>query len=248
MKSVQAKKLFALLTLLCGVWMLTACNSGGGGGDDDPPGPPGRVFLANASYSVAQNQAEVLVTVSRSSGATAAVSVNYATANGTAIAGSDYTLTSGTLSWAADDASDKTISIPIAEADPYTGTKNFTLALSAGDGDHNAAVATPDTATISIFGLYVPPTACGYATPSATALSTTGQCYDPVNLSSADGLSEHPAIAVAPPSLVGGEGRVFVVWEDDEKGQKAILFSQSKDYGATYFADPDAEEADKETK
>ena len=46
------------------------------------------------------------VTVSRSAGPRA-VSVQYATSDGTATAGSDYTAASGTLNWADGDGADK---------------------------------------------------------------------------------------------------------------------------------------------
>ena len=68
-------------------------------------------------------------TVNLSAASTQTVSVNYATANGTATAGSDYTATSNTLSFAPGQTS-KTISVPIVGNTLAEGSENFTLNLS----------------------------------------------------------------------------------------------------------------------
>ncbi|NEQ23451.1 MAG: hypothetical protein F6K28_30715, partial [Microcoleus sp. SIO2G3] len=68
-------------------------------------------------------------TVNLSAASTQTVSVNYATANGTATAGSDYTATSNTLSFAPGETS-KTISVPIVGNTFAEGSESFTLNLS----------------------------------------------------------------------------------------------------------------------
>lgn len=225
-----------LLFLFCCMTsiLLTAC--GGGGGTEKkaptPPGapkPPGVVSFELPSYTVTQGTSQAVLSVRRSSGGTAAISIKYATVDDSAVAGSDYTTKSGTLHWAEGDSSEKTIAIAISTSAPFSGTRSFSVVLSI-DGNKNAGIATPDTATVAINGSYVPDTACGTATPAATALSTTFQFYDPINLSDADGLSEHPSIDVNP----NGNGKVYVAWEDSGAGQKDILFRQSSDFGATY--------------
>ena len=52
------------------------------------------LHFSAASYSVVENQGTATITVTRTNGSTGSVSVNYATSNGTATAGSDYTATS----------------------------------------------------------------------------------------------------------------------------------------------------------
>ena len=59
----------------------------------DAPGQPGTLQFSAASYSVNENQGTATITVTRTGGSTGSVSVNYATSNGTATAGSDYTAT-----------------------------------------------------------------------------------------------------------------------------------------------------------
>ncbi len=57
------------------------------------------------------------------------VTVNYATSNGSATAGSDYTATSGTLTFTAGQTS-KTIDVPISGDTTYEANETYTLRLS----------------------------------------------------------------------------------------------------------------------
>ena len=61
------------------------------------------------------------------------VTVDYATQDGTATAGSDYTATSGTLTFAAGDTS-KTVSVPIVEDTVEDDGETFKLLLSNANG------------------------------------------------------------------------------------------------------------------
>ena len=71
------------------------------------------------------------VTLSRAS--RAPVSVAYATADGSATAGSDYTATSGTLTFAAGETA-KTVSVPVLDDAHDEGEETLTLRLSAATG------------------------------------------------------------------------------------------------------------------
>ncbi len=108
---------------------MVASSCGGGGGSSPAPLPAGTVVLSAASYTVAQSTGLLTVTVNRADGSRDGT-VAYATADGTARAGSDYTARSGTISWASGDAAAKTISLPISNATPNTSDKTFTVALS----------------------------------------------------------------------------------------------------------------------
>ena len=72
--------------------------------------------------------------------------VNYATANGTATAGSDYTATSGTLTFAAGETT-KTVSVPVLGDTSVESDETFTLTLSNPAGATLGAAASA-TATI----------------------------------------------------------------------------------------------------
>ena len=71
------------------------------------------------------------VTLSRASAET--VTVDYTTSDGTATSDEDYTETSGTLTFAADDLS-KTIAVPILDDALNEGNETFTLTLSNASG------------------------------------------------------------------------------------------------------------------
>jgi hypothetical protein len=75
--------------------------------------PIGTLQIAQLSWSVNENGSAATITVTRADGSAGAVGVSYATSNGTATAGSDYTATSGALSWADGEAAAKTFSVPI---------------------------------------------------------------------------------------------------------------------------------------
>ena len=74
---------------------------------------------------------DFVVSLSRTS--TQSVTVNYATSNGTAVAGEDYTATSGTLTFSPGETS-KTISVPMLDDSTGKGKKFFTLTLSNPTG------------------------------------------------------------------------------------------------------------------
>ena len=88
------------------------------------------------------------------------VSVNYATSDGTAVAGADYTATSGTLTFAAGETS-KTVHVPIIDDSHDEGEETFGFRLSnaagarMGDGQATGTIANTDPmprAWLSRFG------------------------------------------------------------------------------------------------
>ena len=77
--------------------------------------------------------ASVTFEVSLSNAAAEKVTVDYATADGTATAGSDYTATSGTLTFAAGETA-KTVSVPVLDDAIDEGEETFTFRLSNATG------------------------------------------------------------------------------------------------------------------
>jgi hypothetical protein len=116
----------------------------------DAATPVGTLVLSAAGDSVAQNAGSVTVTVDRTGGSGGAIGVTYGEVNGSAVAGTDYTATSGTLKWADGDATPKTFSVPVSNAAPFSGSKSFTVDLSSPTG--GAALGSPNSASISIAG------------------------------------------------------------------------------------------------
>ncbi len=88
-------------------------------------------------YTVAESAWSVQIVVSRHAGSAGAVTLNYATVNGTALAGTDYAATSGMLSWAAGDVTTRTIDVSIlnnATASAANEIREFTLMLDTPTG------------------------------------------------------------------------------------------------------------------
>jgi hypothetical protein len=105
----------------------------------------GTVQFITPTYTVGEMKAAV-ITVTRSGGTASGVTVDYATSNGTAVAGSDYTATSGTLTFAAGQTS-RTFSVPIIgdTLDEANETVNLTLSNPGGGatlGAQGSAVLT----------------------------------------------------------------------------------------------------------
>ena len=98
-------------------------------------GPPG-LSVADAEVDEAANATLAFaITLNRASSGT--VTVDYATADGTATAGSDYTATSGTLSFAAGETQ-KSVSVPVLDDAHDEGSETLTLTLSNPSGAYLA--------------------------------------------------------------------------------------------------------------
>lgn len=85
------------------------------------------IIVSNASANEGSN---VNFTVQLSRASPVTKTVTYATANGTASAGTDYTATSGTLTFAAGQTS-KTVSVPTVHDGVYAPDRTFTLSASS---------------------------------------------------------------------------------------------------------------------
>ncbi|MDQ6808019.1 MAG: hypothetical protein M3Z64_01115 [Verrucomicrobiota bacterium] len=112
---------------------------------DDDSGTS-RIEFNASNYSVNEDGVSQVLTVVRSGGIGLAVTINYATADGTAMAGSDYTAVSGTLSFAPGETQ-KTFSVPITDDAAVEGNEMFSALLSnpsagAAVGNQNSAVVT----------------------------------------------------------------------------------------------------------
>jgi len=97
-----------------------------------------RVSLQHAAYPNGEASGPFELTVRRTGDATAESSVAYATADGTALAGQDYTASSGTLTFAAGDLV-KTIQVPVTPDTAAEADEAFQIALSTGKYQTNTA-------------------------------------------------------------------------------------------------------------
>jgi hypothetical protein len=86
-------------------------------------------------------------TVTKTGSTASSCSVSYATANGTAAAGSDYTAASGTLTFSSTQTS-QTVAVATIDDTTVESAETFTLSLSSPTG--GATLGTPATATATI--------------------------------------------------------------------------------------------------
>ena len=110
--------------------------------------PPQTLQFTVSELDVNEDGGTAMVTVSREGPTTGAVGVDFATSDGTATAGADYTSTSGTLSWGDGDGSDKTFTVTITDDPDPEGTETIVLALSNATG--GALVGSPGVSTLTI--------------------------------------------------------------------------------------------------
>src|SRR6185369_13630551 len=79
----------------------------------------------------------------------------FATSNGTATAGSDYTAVNQTVSFADGDAANKTVNVPILDDAIFEGNETVNITLSSPTG--GATLGTPSTAVLTITDNETPP-------------------------------------------------------------------------------------------
>lgn len=89
------------------------------------------------------------VTVQRIGPTNSTASINYATHDGTALAGTNYTATSGTLTFTPGQVL-KSIQIPVMDDPQVTGDLLFTVVLSTNSSSLGAQLAYPSTNTVII--------------------------------------------------------------------------------------------------
>jgi len=137
-------------------WLRSACfsailffalNITGCGTSDDVSGPPGVVNAGIYNSTTVEGADDLEFVVSLAEASMAAVSMNYATADATAVAGTDYSATSGTLQFAPGEVR-KFIPVSVLNNPAVTSgtSRNMQLVLS---NPHNA-VFSIDTATGTI--------------------------------------------------------------------------------------------------
>ncbi len=105
--------------------------------------------FARAQSSVTQAQGSVVVAVRRTGDSSQAASIRFWSANGTAVAGRDYSASSGTLSWPAGDSSAKIITIAVTKSPAFAGSRSFNLWLGWVS---NATTGSQDTTKVVISG------------------------------------------------------------------------------------------------
>src|SRR5262249_31951614 len=152
----------------------------------DNDAQPGALQFSAAAFSVNENGGTATITVTRTGGSNVPVSVNFATSNGTATAGSDYPATSGTLNFGVGQTR-RPSTIPITDDTLVEGneTVNLTLSTPAGGatlGSQATAVLTiVDNDVVTLQSISVTPANPSVANGQTTQFTATGHFSDGSN-------------------------------------------------------------------
>jgi hypothetical protein len=110
---------------------------------------PVMVEFANASYTVDHSAGSITIDVKRIGNPGSLVTVAYATGGGTAVAGTDYTTTTGTLTFNPGEL-DKTFVVPILSTNLVGPDTTVNLTLSALTGGATFGTDTPNPVVLTI--------------------------------------------------------------------------------------------------
>jgi Calx-beta domain-containing protein/carboxypeptidase family protein/beta-propeller repeat-containing protein len=168
----------------------------------DATGAAGNVQFSVSAMWVIEDLGLATITVLRNGGVQGALSVQYATANGTATAGQDYTSTSGTLNFASGEAS-KTFQIPILDDATTEPDETFTVTLS--NATTVDALGVPSVLTVNIQDHNTIPflTLTGAAVVEGNAGTTTDAAFT-LTLSAATGRTVSVNYATSNSGAFGG--------------------------------------------
>lgn len=108
----------------------------------------GSLQFDSASYTISESGVTATIVVTRTEDSEGAVSIDFATSNGTATSGQDYSTTFGTLFWADGDSEVKGFTIPISDDSASEGNETVNITLSNSVG--GAVIGSPNPVTLTI--------------------------------------------------------------------------------------------------
>lgn len=183
----------------------TATDPGGNTSEfsaGDGTGASGQVQFSVSVMTVIEDIGLMTVTVVRTDGSAGTLTVDFATADGTAIAGQDYTATSGTLTFSGGETS-KTFQVPITEDAPTETNETFIISLR--NTSNLDSLGLPNTLEVIVLDRTIAPTfLIGHATVIEGGPGTTTQMLVPLNLSAATGRTASVNFATRNSLAVGG--------------------------------------------
>ena len=161
----------------------------------------GDLQLSAATYNVSESGGTAVVTVNRVGVTNGTITVDYATSNGTAIAGQDYTATSGTLTFLNGETT-KTFPVPIINDTMNEPNETFNVSLSNPTG--GALLLVPSTATVTIADNDNPPTVSITDVSQTEGNAGTTNFTFTASLSQASGFDVSVNFATANGTATGG--------------------------------------------
>jgi len=219
-------------------------NSNNDTEDSDPIIVPS--ISINDVTTTSEAEEEVAITVNLSNSSSEPVTVDYTTADGSATAGSDYTATSGTLTFAPGETSE-TFTVPILADDMYEGSdETITVTLSNVSGatlvDTSATLTIADDdsmPSVSIADVTTTSEAAENVTMTVTLSNSSSESVM-VDYTTADGSatagSDYTAVSGTLTFAPGETSQAFevsVLSDEDNEENETITVTLSNVSGAT---------------
>lgn len=124
---------------------------------------PGVVQFTVTAVAVNESDITLTLTVTRTGGSDGPISVDFATANGSAVAPDDFGATNGTLNWANGDSASKTFDITLVNDLIAEPAETFTVSLANA---LSAVIGANSTVTVTINPSAGPPPVPGVEVPA----------------------------------------------------------------------------------
>lgn len=155
------------------------------GADEFYPSP-GALQFSSATYSQTEVGGTATITVTRTGGASGAISVNFGTSDGSAVggiscaAGIDYVINSGTLNWSDGDLASKTFPVTLCNDGVAKGSETINLGLNSPGG--GATLGSPGSAVLTILNSTTFGSSVNVGTGQGiTSLTNPGGLFEQIN-------------------------------------------------------------------
>jgi hypothetical protein len=200
--------------------------------DDGGSGCSGVSFTIGSNGAVTEG-ANSVFTITKSGTTSSSCSVNYATAAGTATAGSDYTTTSGTLTFTSTQTS-QTVNVPTIDDSIVENAETFSMALSSPTGGSTLGTPSSATATINDNDGLQPPV----ANPDSDSTTACGSVTDNVVANDTDPGGNYPLQVTAIASSNGGNATIIGTTSIEfdafiSRGSGTVVYTVANSKGAT---------------
>jgi hypothetical protein len=106
------------------------------------------VRFAASTYAVGEGAPSIALSIERFAGSVGLVTVDYTTADGSAVAGADYTPASGTLRWSDGDSSRRTVQVSILNDAAVETAETVAVVLRNATG--GVTIGAPALADVTI--------------------------------------------------------------------------------------------------
>jgi uncharacterized delta-60 repeat protein/uncharacterized repeat protein (TIGR01451 family) len=204
---------------------------------------PGTLGFSATNYNVVESGGSITITVLRTNGNTGSVSVNYKTQNGftndpnvqTAVAGVDYTSSTGTLSFA-DGVLSASFQVPIINHSTLQSNKFFNVILSTPTGgasfDTNSPPILVTNAIVTIVDNHFQP---GHLSFTGTSYSVTKGGTATVSIARSGGALGTVSVACLTQNGTGVSGVNYtsvsnwLVWNDSDVSVKTVSIPTLED-------------------